>query len=863
MVSCIMPTRDRRNYVSQAIKYFLRQDYGPRELVVLDDGRNAISDLVPADPRIRYVRLTTAVPLGAKRNMGCELAAGQLIAHWEDDDWAAASRLSTQVRALLSGTADACVIDSVYHYDITRGRAWQESPGKTMSGTLVYRRELWQRRPYDSVDQGDHLGLLAEGQTIAVASESYVAIDHPGKAVPRNGIAGSSRRCPIHEIARLLGTDTDFYVALRTRRNPLLTAPPRISPVHVVAPVFVYDGLGSMGEYLVLGMARAGATPALTLLRHDLEGTSAELRELLGKQKTTVGDPTVILAWWGDRLDAYSRSPLFVNTMWETNRIPADWPARLNKVRAVIVPTRFVADVFRRCGVNVPVHVVPQGVDPAVYHFEERTERRGLTTLMVGVVCPRKNVTEGILAWQKAFADDPDARLLIKSRFGSAAPDTGDDRIRVVDSNETTRGIAHWYREADVLMALGNEGFGLPLVEAMATGMPVIALDAEGQSDVCRDAGGLVLSVPPGRQERVVEAPFGDCGVRAVPDVDAVAARLRWVAGHREEATALGRGSSAWAIRHRDVWDMGPAVLDLMEAAIRPSRILRHRVGLCCPDGSAALIRFARRLARTVPLATVITPDALLAGSPLLHVQHEPGAWDEEALLRLVHRAHHAGLVVIVTEHVVGNLALAWEGETDAIVAHTERGAAVLTSRWPRLRAEVIPLPCPPWSGGAGNEPVPDARRPPRVAVLRRPGKTAGPRDAAHQLAGLTGIDILPIETGGLTGDDGEDLAGLLRNSADVVVAWPGPACDLATIQAAHAAVASGVPLVASAQPHLAEIGHAAHRPPVLAEGVMRVLGDQELRASLWSAARGYCAARTWNGASERHKTLWRSFGCG
>ena len=161
------------------------------------------------------------------------------------------------------------------------------------------------------------------------------------------------------------------------------------------------------------------------------------------------------------------------------------------------------------------------------------------------------------------------------------------------------------------------------------------------------------------------------------------------------------------------------------------------------------------------------------------------------------------------------------------------------------------------------KQPVPDARRPPRVAVLRRPGKTAGPRDAAEQLAALTGIDILPIEAGGLTGDDGEDLAGLLRKSADVVVAWPGPACDLATIQAAHAAVASGVPLVASAQPHLAEIGHAAHRPPVLAEGVMRVLGDQELRASLWSAARGYCAARTWKGASERHKALWRSFGCG
>ena len=68
----------------------------------------------------------------------------------------------------------------------------------------------------------------------------------------------------------------------------------------------------------------------------------------------------------------------------------------------------------------------------------------------------------------------------------------------MLEDLEPTRGIAHWYARADVLLALGNEGFGLPLVEAMATGLPVIALDSEGQSDVCADAGGLVMPVVPG-----------------------------------------------------------------------------------------------------------------------------------------------------------------------------------------------------------------------------------------------------------------------------------------------------------------------------------------------------------------------------
>jgi glycosyltransferase involved in cell wall biosynthesis len=158
---------------------------------------------------------------------------------------------------------------------------------------------------------------------------------------------------------------------------------------------------------------------------------------------------------------------LFINTMWESSRLPAGWTAALNRARTVIVPTRFVAKVCRESGVTVPIEVVPEGVDPAVYHYLERPTRPGLTTLIVGTVVERKHVREGVAAWKQAFADDPEARLLIKARFHLNNYQPDDPRITFVDANETSRGIAHWYREADVLLALGNEGFGLLLVEGM------------------------------------------------------------------------------------------------------------------------------------------------------------------------------------------------------------------------------------------------------------------------------------------------------------------------------------------------------------------------------------------------------------
>ncbi len=59
LVSCIMPTRDRRAFVPRAIAYFLRQDYANKELVIVDDGTDPVSDLVPVDESSHFDEKTT------------------------------------------------------------------------------------------------------------------------------------------------------------------------------------------------------------------------------------------------------------------------------------------------------------------------------------------------------------------------------------------------------------------------------------------------------------------------------------------------------------------------------------------------------------------------------------------------------------------------------------------------------------------------------------------------------------------------------------------------------------------------------------------------------------------------------------
>ena len=82
-----MPTHNRRSFVPQAIRCFLRQDYSNLELLVVDDGTESIADLVSVSDRVRYVRFDQKLTIGAKRNLANEKARGEFIVHWDDDDW--------------------------------------------------------------------------------------------------------------------------------------------------------------------------------------------------------------------------------------------------------------------------------------------------------------------------------------------------------------------------------------------------------------------------------------------------------------------------------------------------------------------------------------------------------------------------------------------------------------------------------------------------------------------------------------------------------------------------------------------------------------------------------------------------------
>jgi glycosyltransferase involved in cell wall biosynthesis len=188
LISCIMPTYNRRHFVPRAIQYFLRQDYEPKELVIVDDGDDQVANLIPDDARVRYLPLKRRLTVGEKRNLACEQARGEIIAHWDDDDWHAPHRLSYQLEHLTDVQAEVCGLRQMLFLDIATGQTWlYEYPDKQpfwlAGGSLLYTRQYWQRAPFSNISVGeDALFLWSHETRCAVALPDYtfyVGFIHP------------------------------------------------------------------------------------------------------------------------------------------------------------------------------------------------------------------------------------------------------------------------------------------------------------------------------------------------------------------------------------------------------------------------------------------------------------------------------------------------------------------------------------------------------------------------------------------------------------------------------------------------------------------------------------------------------------
>lgn len=211
-VSCIMPTCDRRQFVPRSVRHFLDQRWPDAELIIVDDGERPVEDLVPADGRIHYLRLAVRRSIGHKRNLACEAATGEIVLHWDDDDWMAPTWIATQAAALAAAGADVTGLCRPYFHHAARRLAYRYEypPGArpwVHGGTLCYTRALWRRNPFPDVSHGEDLrfqwSAVAKKIVAHDGSGEYVAGLHETNTSARPRPGTRWRRCPVELVERM------------------------------------------------------------------------------------------------------------------------------------------------------------------------------------------------------------------------------------------------------------------------------------------------------------------------------------------------------------------------------------------------------------------------------------------------------------------------------------------------------------------------------------------------------------------------------------------------------------------------------------------------------------------------------------
>jgi cellulose synthase/poly-beta-1,6-N-acetylglucosamine synthase-like glycosyltransferase len=232
LVSCMMPTGGRREFALQAIRYFDRQSWPSKELLILDDGTEALEPDLPCDPRIRYVRTPRGLSIGAKRNQACALAAGEVVMFWDDDDWFGPDRITRQAAPLLAGEAEVSALRNSFFLDLQEGSFWQASEAQhrrmfqldVHGGTVAFQRKLFERGhrfPNTSLaeDAAFLTAAVRRGARLATipAEDLYVYVRH-GANTWRFGLGGAEGgpswiRC---KAPASIKADLEFYGAYAT-----------------------------------------------------------------------------------------------------------------------------------------------------------------------------------------------------------------------------------------------------------------------------------------------------------------------------------------------------------------------------------------------------------------------------------------------------------------------------------------------------------------------------------------------------------------------------------------------------------------------------------------------------------------------
>ncbi|MDK2820441.1 MAG: hypothetical protein PWP31_406 [Clostridia bacterium] len=353
--------------------------------------------------------------------------------------------------------------------------------------------------------------------------------------------------------------------------------------LHIAGPVYGLAGYTTVTREITLALHRQGVeiflqpiawfTPPFNLPGHTrkiLEGLM--LRKGECEYLLNIGIPPLFLYEEG-----YKKS--IGLTMLEIDGVPEQWVDLCNKMDEVWVPSTFNRDTFIKSGIQKEkVTVLPLGVDTTVFNPRDakgKGNRKDFTFLTVCEWIPRKGYDILLEAYLKEFTGNDAVKLVIKSHvrrnydsgekikqeikhFMNNTGVKNPPKINLISQILNTSEMANLYKSADCfVLPTRGEGWNFPVLEAMASGVPVITTDWSAHLDFVSEKNAFLIKVKELEPVPRLGLPIDKfyMGFRwAKPDISHLRKLMRRV--YENKAEALKKADNALESIKNLTWDV-------------------------------------------------------------------------------------------------------------------------------------------------------------------------------------------------------------------------------------------------------------------------------------------------------------------
>jgi GT2 family glycosyltransferase len=272
-------------------------------------------------------------------------------------------------------------------------------------------------------------------------------------------------------------------------------------------------------------------------------------------------------------------------TMFEADGLPREWVNQCNQMDEVWVPSSFNKTTFSNSGVKVPIFIMPLGIQKEHFnpYIRERRFSKRFTFLSIFEWSERKGQEILIRAFLNEFPKQDDALLVLKV-FNpdirnsiplelSKAGISFNKKIRIVTVNShisydeleqcddenvvvfINADVPYYqlgclYRGVDCfVLPTRGEGWGLPVMEAMACSIPVIATEWSALCDFYNEEVGYPVRVKK-LIPSITKSPYYEGLKWAEPDSEHLQYRMRYVFENRKKAEQKARQASEFILKN-------------------------------------------------------------------------------------------------------------------------------------------------------------------------------------------------------------------------------------------------------------------------------------------------------------------------